>query len=457
MQALEQNPFVTEIHLELEGVRTTDWGGLLHVIAARENLVHVKMTGAFSAEERRSPAARALVRAFLRSIQQNNSIRAVRLEFLLLPADVSTFVDTASAIILFSLWKCDFAPTERERGTRDLAAALQRSTNIKHLKLSFWGEIYAIPILQALQSTISLKDLEITWGENANFSNAGFSAIQQLLESSTSITRFVLCGYTNFSGETFRPVAQGLIQSQSVCDVTFTVCHFRDEESTAQFRSILQEKRNLASLCLESCSFSGQVHDATISALSRTNSALRTLQFLGSGFEVMFPNDGFKNLLRTMEKGTLERFAIGEILTQPQLQTLAQSIPSMRMKELEVRFDARVDRETAKREISQAVQSNFSLRSLTAKVLGFWADTDLFDDDHNKKRLEFYADRNEQLDQWVDNPETVAQKVWPEALKLAERAGPDSLFRGLRSVLGSDCVKSHAVRKHKRTQLYAPS
>ena len=36
--ALEQNPFVTAIALEFAGVQTTDWGALLRVIAARENL-----------------------------------------------------------------------------------------------------------------------------------------------------------------------------------------------------------------------------------------------------------------------------------------------------------------------------------------------------------------------------------------------------------------------------------
>ena len=63
-------------------------------------------------------------------------------------------------------------------------------------------------------------------------------------------------------------------------------------------------------------------------------------------------------------------------------------------------------------------------------------------------RLVSYADRNELLDQWVDNPEQVDdRKVWPEALKLAEQAGPDSLFRGLRSVLGGDYVSLPAGRK----------
>ena len=61
---------------------------------------------------------------------------------------------------------------------------------------------------------------------------------------------------------------------------------------------------------------------------------------------------------------------------------------------------------------------------------------------NDKQRLAFYANRNESLDEWVDHPETVEQKVWPDALGLAERAGPGALFRGLRSVLERDYAVS---------------
>ena len=76
-----------------------------------------------------------------------------------------------------------------------------------------------------------------------------------------------------------------------------------------------------------------------------------------------------------------------------------------------------------------------------------------------KKTLAFYAKRNERLDQWVENPETVVdRKVWPNALGLAERAGPDALFRGLRLVLDRNYgyVSLPSVRKGKRPQPYAP-
>ena len=63
----------------------------------------------------------------------------------------------------------------------------------------------------------------------------------------------------------------------------------------------------------------------------------------------------------------LERFKIGAIHTQQQLQTLTQSIPSMKLKELEVDFwdDHDEDElefvpETIRQELLLAVKNNFS-------------------------------------------------------------------------------------------------
>ena len=43
--ALEQNTFVTEIILDLEGLQRTDWDSLLRVIATRPNLETVDVAG----------------------------------------------------------------------------------------------------------------------------------------------------------------------------------------------------------------------------------------------------------------------------------------------------------------------------------------------------------------------------------------------------------------------------
>lgn len=213
--ALQQNPFITTMDLFLGGARDLGWDSLLQVIATRVNLEKVTLQ-----QDRNA----ALVSAILRAIQQNFAVQSVLLISLRLPTDLSTFVDTASSITLFDLFCCDMEPSlEREQGARDLAAALQRNTNIKTLRLGFMGDIYVIPILQSLQANVSLTSLTISGG---SYSDATTRVIQQLLESSASIEHFDARG-PKFSGDEFRPVSQGIVNSRSVSKVTLGSCNFK--------------------------------------------------------------------------------------------------------------------------------------------------------------------------------------------------------------------------------------
>jgi len=186
----------------------------------------------------------------------------------------------------------------------------------------------------------------------------------------------------------------------------------------------------------------------------RPDSPLRSFELKQSSLGDALQNSQFRNLLRAVEKSKLERFAIGDIESHEQLRTLTESIPRIRVKELQGVIRMLIGEENAKRDLIMAVKNNFSLRSVDGKRA---LERDLFDAD-DKKRLVFYANRNKYLDQWADNPETVEQKVWPNALKLAEKAGPDSLFRGLRSAFGGDYVSLRAAgRKRKHPQYYVPA
>ena len=246
-----------------------------------------------------------------------------------------------------------------------------------------------------------------------------------------------------FSERLFRPIAQAIINSECVSELKLSWVRFHDRNSLAQLQSILLNKRNLTSLCLHECHFGGgQVHEDIISILSRPDSLLRCFEFQSRhSLEGGLPRIQFKNLLQAIQKSKLlERFSIGSIQTQQQLQTLTESIPLMHIRELEVSFWGQILRENAnpRQNLLLAIKNNFSLRSVKGKM----QNDDLFGTAEDKETLAFYANRNESLDQWVDNPETMEQKVWPDALGLAERAGANALFRGLRSVLGRDYAMS---------------
>ena len=466
-QALEQNPFVTNIVLDLGGVQRTDWDSLLWAIAMRANLVKVELhdiVTVYMGPARTHTAPVALVRSFLHAMQNTSAIQSVELACRL-PTDISMFVNAASSITSFCLVKCDMEPAERDQGARELAAALHRKTNIERLELFQLEDIYAIPILEGLGSNVSLTTF--IFSPCVPLSDAAPRAIQHLLESTTSIQRFELQqvdfwrGRRGSVGRLFRPIAQGIINSECVSELKLDECQFSDRESFAQLQDILQNKRNLTNLCFRLCDFfrGGQVAEAIASALLRPDSSLRCFEF-DEGYMLgnVFARIQFENLLQAIQKSKLERFQIGYITTPHYLQALTESIPSMKLKELELDFwdndnsdnedeaEGEFDEETIMRDLLHAVKNNFSLRSVKAELFGRDPDND------DKQTLAFYANRNELLDQWVGNPETVEQKVWPEALHLSQRAGPNALFRGLRAALESDYGSLPGRRKRKRPQ-----
>jgi len=449
-QALQQNPFVTELQLKLRGVqRADDWYFLLRVIATRANLETVKLQDAISAESRNAPAA--LVRSSLQAIQQNTAIRMVELSCLRLPADISTFLDNASSITSFTLWGCDMEPAELEQGARDLAAALQRNTNIQTLKICKLEDIYAIPILEDLQLNTSVETFSF-YPRRSGPSDAASLAIQNLLEFTTSIQKFEV-GNASFRENQFGPIAQAITSSECVCKLKFSGVSFVQKSVRFQLRSILRNKRNLATLSLDSCNFArNEVNGVIISIIKRPASSLRCFEFQTGGtwepVERVFPGIRFRNLLEAVQTSKLERFKIGSIETSRQLQTLLQSIPSMPIRELDVVFDGpifdgqvRHENANPRQNLLLAVKNNFILQSVNFLRPGYDRPS-LLESAEDKQRLALYTSRNESLDEWVKNPERVVnQKVWPDALGLAERAGPNALFRGLRSVLGRDYVK----------------
>jgi len=447
VQALEQNTFIKDIVLNLNGEQRAAWDSLLRVMATRVNLEKVKLLDSSIDVQRNTPTA--LVGAFLHAIQQNPAIRSVEMCWLPLPTNIPTFLDNASSIISFSLNDCEMDPAEREQGTSALVAAFQRNANIESLELWKLDNIYAIPILEGLQLNTAVKTL--IFSAAAHFSDASSHAVQRLLGSTTSIQRFELQNEITFVGRNFRPIAQAITDSECVSELKFFGVGFQDQSSITQLKKILQNKRNLTALCLHYCSFGGgQVYQDIISMLSRPDSLLRCFEFqVRDSLERHFPRIQFEALLLAIQKSKLERFKIGDIQTQQQLQALTGSIPLMCVKELEVSFWRQVLRENTNPEqnLLLAIKNNFSLLS----VKGEMQHDDLFETAEDKQRLAFYANRNESLDQWVNLPEMIKkQKVWPEALALAERAGPDALFRGLRSVLGSDYVSLPGGRKRKQ-------
>jgi len=324
---------------------------------------------------RNAPAG--LVRSILLAMQQNTAIQSVDLRRVRLFIAISSFVDTASSITSFSICECDMDPAEREQGVRDLMAALQRNTNIERLELNNLNDICKILILEGLRSNTSLKTVLIS--PRGSFSDEAAHALQCLLESMTSIQRFELRAAVFRDERWFRPIAQGITSSECVSELIFRLCSFPNQSSIAQLQSILQNKRNLSALCLQYCSFAEvQVHEDIISVVSRPGSLLRCFEFISSNLQQTIPNIYFETLLRAIQTSKLERFSIGRIVTSHHLQALAQSIPSMKLKELLVEISTvegsddeeedELDHETIRQDLLHAMKNNFTLQSVHGEI-----------------------------------------------------------------------------------------
>ena len=212
----------------------------------------------------------------------------------LVAEDLCSFLDNAAQITDLNLRSC--ALHEREQGAREVAAALQRNTNIVTLKLC-QIEGFVVPILEGLVSNTCLKNLVIS----SSLREATSNALQGLLESSTgSLQHLELIGI-QFLERSFCPVAQGLINGSTVTDITFDHCNFHDKGSTQALNEILEQKRNLSSLAIKLCTFHPhprlqQFRQALFSALRRPDSPLRHLQFCVANIGDLFPNQCFRVL-----------------------------------------------------------------------------------------------------------------------------------------------------------------
>jgi len=435
-EALEQNPFVTEIILDLEGLQRTDWDSLLRVIAMRANLATLTLQDAGVFERRNAPAA--LVRSILRAIQQNMAIESVELKWFRLPTDISSFLVNSPSITFFGIRCCDMDPAERQQGARSLAAAIHRNTNIETLGLGSLADIYSIPILEGLGSNVSLKTLIFSPSSYTNASEVASHALHQLLESTTSIQRFELRDAYFSNEQQFRPITHGIINSECVSELKLSDCRFHGSGIFAQLQSILLNKRNLTSLCLDECHFDGgQVHEDIISMLLRPDSSLRCFEYQSFySLEGHFPRIQFETLLQAIQKSKLERFKIGTIQTQQQLQALTRSIPLMQIKELEVSFWGDIVGENAnpRQNLLLALKNNFSLWS----VKGEMQNDDLFGSAEDKQRLAFYANRTMRV--WINGPtiprRSKSKKFGPRHWVWRRELDPMLCFAGCARSLG---------------------
>ena len=364
----------------------------------------------------RQPTARLI--PFFQAIQQNTSVRDVTLSGILLSGqEAPSFLDNATSITSLTLINCGMDPNivDRVQGTRDLAGALQRNSNIQTLILKRLNDTdLMIPILRTMVSNATVTSLLIH--RHGAYSEEMALAIEHLLDGNRSIQQLeLLLPFFEFTDE-FSPIARGLIGSDTVTDIRIKHGTFTFDTACAILGDIIRRKTNLSSLLIENCLFedgdrsAGTIGQALVETLRRPHSALRRLDLnvqLGS----MYPMHRFTDFLTAVGQSQLERLSIGTIRTERELLALTRRIPPrrippMRIKELDVGV-THGNGEDVNERVLQAIKDNFSLRRVTGQrrtEVHPRARTDLFQDDADKSRLAFYSNRNGLLEKWRENP-----------------------------------------------------
>ena len=420
-QALEQNQYVSHVRIWLHpGI--SSWDHLCRVLATRRNLELFQLIIDHRHLSMRAPVEST--RPILQAIQQNASVRVVVFEgFYVAAEDLCSFLDNAHHVSELTL-RC------RLTGGADVAEAFRRNTNIATLKLRKVDSLLHT-ILEGLALNACLKNLVI---EYDSLSEETRNSFRILLESTRTIEKLELM-YIDLRRESFNPVAQGIINASSVTDITFRSCDFRLEGSFRLLNEIIERKQNLSSLVIDNCFFNPaqllHFFQVLSLALRRRNSPLRHFGYKNLDF-YNFPNESFSDFCEAVANSKLQSFSIGSVDASGHLTALANAVPSMKIQELAIQFSQHgyVRRDIIRQRLRNAIQNNYTLQSVKFQDFYFYGHDDAWVDE----TVESYMARNIRLAEWAKNPATVPKHLWKEAVTLATRAGPDTLFQVLRKI-----------------------
>lgn len=412
---------------------------------------------------------------------------------------VASLLDAATSLHKFALGNINMEAFERNRSMFALTAALKRNTSVETFILMNLEDEYLLPILASL-------------GGNSHFSKFIFShtiasdrdhleasnALGHLLTYATNIREFIMLVDQKQEDpvdleETFRPIAQGLIDSKSITEITLS--RFYDdypnnglEKIPSIIRSILELKSNLRSFSMQGCQWDPRREPepflATFVNLLRPESSLRSLELSASSFRFfnLFSSTmEFETFLRAVETSPLEHFNAGFEYSYygEQYRALIQSIPKMQLRTLHVSIHSfsLVLTGHLKNEFIEAVKRNATLQrvGLDSYKNDCVYDCDVFDeqlvfvlgrrnqlDENDHRRLDKIAARNQGLASWIKAPGSLPTGAWMNALAMVQKAGLSSstVFSILRQILPpiadsfcddeDDCERTDHIRRLPR-------
>jgi len=233
-----------------------------------------------------------------------------------------------------------------------------------------------------------------------------------------------------------------------------------------QFANLLTRKLNLSTLRLLNTNALcfRQFSDALSEVLVRRGSPLNCLHIdQRSDFSKEIPIAVFRLLMRAISNSTrLKSLFIGPIKIgaihwreAEFVQALMEAICLFKVEELMLTFEGG-PQEGQEERLIEALRRNYTIQSVWCNCRTSAGDRNFFTES-SQSRLDFYLYRNKKLAEWVANPKLVPRELWPEAMKLALRAGKEALYQSLLALSEQGVGLHRKGRKRKRPRYYKPS
>lgn len=273
------------------------------------------------------------------------------------------------------------------------------------------------------------------------------SALQQYLQS-TAVPMIQIVEINN-NNNIHEDVLECLAQC-TAASLTEMVLYRCGTARLKKLAKLVRKATQLHTLRLSNCTFLEDMPftNAMIKVLLRRKSPLRCLEFDLRDFSDCYLSEFMSALGRSIGLERLVIRRIEHLAGRLNLSRISNVIPLLKVKHLTLEFSAAQYYNHSSPQdpwlVLSALKRNYFIQSCS------WNGTrsvSLV----QKAQVDFWIERNRKLAQWCKDPTQVPRLFWPEAMKMALKAGRESLYLSLVAISKKDGgLRQQGSRKRKR-------
>jgi hypothetical protein len=429
-EALRKNKIVTEVRLNLSLVKEEEEDEGFTILATALSYIR-KVT--FQGSNRRSEVTAALVGRFLRALSASRFIRAVTLKYTILSQDTleGLLSSQKTSLRYIEIDSCHILNLPDVLQVNAPEAIMNRpfpaENNIEHAVMKGCNhEPTRVAFLKLLGRLPQLETLALDVPRRFT-TQATSDALKNILESrSGQLEKLRLTGFP-CEYNTFHPVAQGLMQSRSVSNLSLKQCSFCDR-STLLFESMLRESL-IRDLSIRFGVSFGALPASLVLARVIQNTSLTTLSLKRCN---LGPAAYAHVLFAVMQSDDCRLHSLTfapSFQSKPWRETLIEFLPTLHLQELNLWLPEDLA-PRKKEDMLSALKRN---RSLTRVVFEpiipiFGALTR-----REEKQVRRYCRRNKKVPGLIKVPEQLPDLLWPKLMVVLQQRenGVKDVFQGL--------------------------